>query len=176
MNRFKNYVLMAAGFGMLSVLAGIFSAGPAIAQAVRAALVSNVDDPGRIPYQSQRACIFSSGSCVVSFPPVPDGKRLVITHVSGSLQDTLPGGTLVLGNLSSFGTSIAITVTFTGSSGGSNYFTFDQSALLFYDARLHPEVTMTVGAFGQPSNSFASFTLTGYMLDCTTGPCAAIVP
>ncbi len=61
MNRFKNYVLMAAGFAVLVMTVGVFSAGPAIAQAVRAALVSNVDEPGRIPYS---VAIHMEGACL----------------------------------------------------------------------------------------------------------------
>src|SRR5215831_2086602 len=48
---------------------------------------TDVDNPGRIPYQSTQiadtTCIGTSPSCVVFFPPVPSGHRLVVLHVSG---------------------------------------------------------------------------------------------
>ncbi len=60
----------------------------------RPALVRDVDEPGRVPYQS---AIFLSPndsrcsggaatafSCDVTFPGVPSGKRLVIQHASAS--------------------------------------------------------------------------------------------
>jgi hypothetical protein len=99
MNRFRNYVLMAAGFAVLVLVVGVFSAGPAIAQAVRAALVSNVDEPGRIPYHIPIAL---SGDCMlgcigVASPKqgrVPAGKRLVITNVTGQVFHRLQAAPL----------------------------------------------------------------------------------
>ncbi|MBZ5618860.1 MAG: hypothetical protein LAQ69_09085 [Acidobacteriia bacterium] len=177
MNRFRNYVLMAAGFAVLAMVVGVFSVGPAIAQAVRAALVSNVDDPGRIPYQSQRICTFSGLSCLASFPVVLPGKRLVITHVSGQIAEDLPDGTLILAVLNlGNGGSIFMPVTFTGNSAGLNYFVFDQSTLLSYDTGQFPRPSVILGRNPPTEGLTAVFTLTGYMLDCNTGPCVAIAP
>ncbi len=58
MNRWKNYVWMAAGVAALTVV-GAFTAKPLLAQ-IKAALVQNVDEPGRIPYQS--SAVFAQGS------------------------------------------------------------------------------------------------------------------
>jgi hypothetical protein len=97
MSRFRDYVLMAAGFAMLVMTVGAFTAGHAIAQAVRAALVSNVDEPGRVPYQFGRDFLdCNPGNCLVQFPPVPPGKRLVITNISGDIATSVAVGTLVL--------------------------------------------------------------------------------
>jgi hypothetical protein len=71
MNRFKNYVLMAAGFAVLVMTVGVFTASHAIAQAVRAALVQNRDEPGRQPFTL--ATYPNDG-----FWQVPAGKRYVI--------------------------------------------------------------------------------------------------
>ena len=71
MNRFKNYVLTAAGFAVLVMTVGVFTAGHAIAQAVRAALVQNRDEPGRQPFTLTAL----SDS---PFWQVPAGKRYVI--------------------------------------------------------------------------------------------------
>ena len=42
MNKFKNYLLMAAGFAVLAAVVSAITAGPAIAQAVKTALVHDV--------------------------------------------------------------------------------------------------------------------------------------
>jgi len=176
----KNKLLTLAGALALLATLGHFYAKPLLAQ-VRAALVQNVDDPGRIPYQALRACFFSGNAfCSANLPPVPAGKRLVITHVSGFLRENLPGGTLVLTTiLTQLGggsySRITIPVTFTGSDTGRNYFAFDQSALLVCDAGQSPSPSVSLG--GVPSaDSQAEFNLTGYMLDCSTGPCAPAIP
>jgi hypothetical protein len=178
MNRLRNYVLMAAGFAVLVMVVGVFSAGPAIAQAVRAALVSNVDDPGRIPYQVLGSCLFSGTSfCHYTFPTVPARMRLVITQVSGHVQENLPGGTFIAPVLSGGRGNITITipVVFEGSTSGLNFFTFNQVDTMFVDAGQSPNVDCFLGAIPSQASG-VEFTLTGYMLDCSTGPCAAIQP
>jgi hypothetical protein len=176
MNRFRNYALMAAGFAVLVVVVGVFTAGPVIAQAVRAALVSNVDDPGRIPYARSTNCTFDvSGLCETLLPLVPDGKRLVITHVSGLVEENLPGGTylrVLVQTSGSSGDFASFVPTYIGSFVGSNTFVFDQSVLLFVDAGQYAVTSVSLG--GSPSNSAAQFSLTGYMLDCSNSPCAKI--
>jgi hypothetical protein len=67
---------------LLAVI-GKFYAEPLWAQA-RAALVKNIDERGRVPFQATGACSAPSfpGSCDVIFSAVPSGKRLVIEHVN----------------------------------------------------------------------------------------------
>ncbi|MBZ5618863.1 MAG: hypothetical protein LAQ69_09100 [Acidobacteriia bacterium] len=77
MNRFRHYVLMAVGFAVLVMVVGIFSAGPAIAQAVRAALVQNRDEPARQPFKLQVTGGFSGEQW-----KVPAQKRYVIEQYS----------------------------------------------------------------------------------------------
>ena len=171
MNRLKNYVLMAAGFAVVVITMGVSTAGHAIAQAVRAALVSNVDEPGRIPYQTDQGCNAATGICSAALPPVPAGKRLVITNVSGTAETTQPNGNLLLLRLSGSPETF-IPTTFQGTNP-SNVFVFNQTVLKFYDAGATPTVELD-GTEGTPA--LARFTLSGYLLDCTTGPCAAIAP
>jgi hypothetical protein len=176
MNRLRNYVLMAAGLAVLVMVVGVFSAGLAIAQAVRAALVSNVDDPGRIPYQVNKVCIPSGvdSICIADLPQVLPGKRLVITHVSGELVENLPGGTLIEVTVVSRRGSVYLPVTFMGSSY-HNVFVFDQPELIFCDGGDNLNLRLEMGANPDRFSSI-TFTLSGYMLDCSTGPCAAIQP
>ena len=181
MNRFRNNVLMAVGFAVLAMVVGVFSAGPAIAQAVRAALVSNVDEPGRVPYEFQHDCEFVGTICRVPLPLVQTGKRLVTTHVSGFFDVTLPPGTLATalyfdGNLDRLTTQgiHAIPVTFQGmGSFGDSFFVFDQSILGFTGAGQTAELRVELGTI---ASTFVRVTVTGYLLDCNAAPCAAIAP
>src|SRR4051812_19831243 len=87
MNHFKNQILLAAGFSVLTgVISGI-TAAPAIAAAVKAALVKNVDEPGRMPYRVEVHCdTVASNICSADGPAVPAGMRLVIEHVSAQAR------------------------------------------------------------------------------------------
>jgi hypothetical protein len=92
MNRWKNYIWMAAGVSALSVV-GAFTAKPLLAQ-IRAALVQNVDEPGRNPYSSYifvrpENCV--QLTCSVQFDAIPAGKRLVATSVIGTIPVARPG-------------------------------------------------------------------------------------
>jgi hypothetical protein len=95
MTRFRNSVLFAIGCVALSALAGIFTAGPAVAQLVKAALVMNIDERGRAPWQVTKfvpcgAQATPTDVCLVSLPPAPDGKRLVVQHLSAVLLINKP--------------------------------------------------------------------------------------
>ncbi|HEX5227465.1 MAG TPA: hypothetical protein VFW44_07125 [Bryobacteraceae bacterium] len=80
--------------GVLVLLISFFSGGRLIAQAVRAALVQNVDEPGRHPYAETASCL--TGNCVLTFSVVPSGERLVVTSVSAE-SFALSGRLLQLG-------------------------------------------------------------------------------
>lgn len=72
------------------------TSGPAVAQAVRATLIQNTDEPGRNPYEStvlfnqyangqfRNLCL--PNSCGVIFSAIPQGKRLVLENVSGMIR------------------------------------------------------------------------------------------
>jgi hypothetical protein len=89
MKRLVNYALVAIGLLFVAIVAGVFSGARAVAQtAIKAALVKNVDERGRVPWQVTQ----TTGSCVtqecaIAFPPVPAGKRLVIEYVSGAITN-----------------------------------------------------------------------------------------
>ena len=87
----KSRLLTFAGALALLVVLGKFYAVPVMAQ-VRAALVKNIDERGRIPYMQQvfLNCVVGSPFCDLHYPAVPTGKRLVIEHVSANIG-TNPG-------------------------------------------------------------------------------------
>jgi hypothetical protein len=112
----KNRLLTFAGALTVLALLGHFYAKPLLAQ-VRAALVENVDEPGRNPYQETIfATCTGSQFCNQGFSMVPAGKRLVLTNISGYVDVT--AGTLPNGDItSSLGGSQYATVFFTGVRG-----------------------------------------------------------
>ena len=136
------------------------------------AITSRMDDPGRVPYQSVINGMSACGGktfCIVNFPPVPAGHRLVVTQVAGAhfvstgqtVNVTLeigiagPGGNLGQFNYSLVGASYVLPVTFYVDAGN----------FVGYDANIT----------GGPYDLGPQFViLTGYMLDCSAAPCAAI--
>ena len=100
MNRWKNYILMSAGLASLSVM-GTYTAKPLLAQ-IKAAFVQNVNEPGLNPYQFyvsfKQGFTFPQGvgtctgvQCNFVLPPVPSGKRLVVTNITGNIFVDTPG-------------------------------------------------------------------------------------
>jgi hypothetical protein len=146
--------------------------------------VHNLDDRGRIPYQSvvdmTGKCPATIGppepECSFNFPVVPAGRRLVVQHVSGIIQITgLPPlisvGFVVPGLSPS---SVSFLVPFVNLNG-IVLSEFDQQVLVFYDQNQPPSVTVTPGSgtFVNPNN-IQLITLTGYLLDCAVASCESI--
>jgi hypothetical protein len=73
---------LAAAFMLAAVLGGVYAA-PALAAVIKAALIKNVDEPGRTPYSVQLNCNDNiSTSCTSpAVPAIPPGKRLVVEYV-----------------------------------------------------------------------------------------------
>lgn len=94
MERTYRFLGIGIALGILALLITLFSDGRLIAQAVRAALVENVDEPGRHPYVENSACV--TGNCILTFSAVPSGERLVVTSVSGE-SFAISGRVLQLG-------------------------------------------------------------------------------
>jgi len=179
MNRWKNYVLMAAGVAALT-LVGAFTAKPLLAQ-IKAALVQNVDEPGRSPYSSASNFTNSSCSgvlCVIRFTPVPAGKRLVVTNLTGQINVGAPGvvSFLILdapaSALSTHSTALIPTTLLAGTVNGSNRLGVTATLLAFFSAGDEPaaSVLATTGISQE-----GLLTLSGYLVDCTSSSCAALV-
>jgi hypothetical protein len=135
------------------------------------ALFLNVNDPGRIPYQSTLAASFCQlARCQATFTAVPALHRLVIQHFSGFAEfSALPSGaSAVLSTLPlSFFNAFILPTPVPAANGFE--VDFDQPAQLYYDAGQQPVATVNAGFIAS-----AEFTVIGYMLDCTVAPCAAI--
>jgi hypothetical protein len=86
-------VTISEAVALLAIL-GSFSATPAFAQWISATLVKNVDERGRAPYMHFQALTCPGGGttgCQVVFPPVPQGKRLVLERVNASVNFATSG-------------------------------------------------------------------------------------
>jgi len=133
----------------------------------QAAPVREVDDPGRIAYESEQS--IGAGEDFVVLPKVSAGHRLVIQHVSAELL------------FQSFVSSHVQVLVSGGGEAASNFLApfsqslsgFDQLIQLYADAGEAPVVQVVADA-GVTQVSSGFLTLTGYLLDCTAAPCATI--
>jgi hypothetical protein len=137
--------------------------------AAEPALTRNVDDPGRIAYQSTAVCVLGGNFCTFDFPAVPKNRRLVVEHVSVSLVGNPTGPTGAQVNLSGGANQAATLLLAPPSFLGASQ--FDQPVLQYFDAGSAPFLFATADV---TLSSVSIATLSGYLLDCATTPCAAI--
>jgi hypothetical protein len=143
------------------------------------AIVSDMNDPGRIPYQSsiygttQSNCGVGN-ECFFIFPTVPAGHRLVIQHVSGFIQAT-PGAVPALVGLPLSNNQDTTSFLVTGQSTvDAGLVAFDQPVLVYVDEGLSPRVAVELASAPAGTNAVQSAFLSGYLLDCSAAPCSAI--
>jgi hypothetical protein len=139
------------------------------------ALTSAIDEPGRIPYQSvlSQTCGGPSATCNFVFGAVPAGHRLVVQHMSGQLTVTALSTYIeVTAGPDVPGKWITQLQLFVNNSTFQSF--FDMPVHFYVDAGESPTVSAsTYGAVPfQANNQVVS--LSGYLLDCTAAPCAAI--
>ncbi|HEY7096665.1 MAG TPA: hypothetical protein VH437_08080 [Terriglobales bacterium] len=137
--------------------------------AVRPALTSRIDDPGRIPYQSTQKLTCTTVNCTFTFGAIPEGHRLVIQHVSGKFLFS-GGGLQAIVTLTAGGADES---DFTAALNSNvPEATFDQSVQFYVDAGQAPVVNgfLPLGKFTDGQ----TVTLMGYELDCVSAPCAPI--
>ena len=141
---------------------------PVLAQ-VRAALIKNIDEPGRAPYMIQTVCRPEAGSnfCKGTFPSVPANKRFVVEYVNGNVS--VDGSTLSL---------IALSVPSAGSNSfvfpahldvstfGFNSYSISERVIFYYDGGQVPSIQIlsTMASATPPSGGL---TLSGYLVDLT---------
>ena len=144
------------------------------------ALTSSVDDPGRIAYQSTGgAQCPNSPVCDFSFPSVPEGHRLVVQHISGSLQTNGAPVSIRIALTSGPHTNISF-APFAASTPAPLFDSdFNEPVLLYFDAGNAgnvPEASaiITGSTLARADNVFV--TITGYILNCTVSvsPCTPI--
>ena len=149
---------------VVAALAGLAMLASSIQGANAATPVTNIDEPGRIPYSSFQSV--SPGQTVIAFPVVPAGHRLVIQHVSANL-----------GFQSRVNNQVEVSVNNGSSSFLAQFSTslvrFDQPVQLYVNGGAAPEVIVLADS-GFTRVSFGGITLIGYLLNCTAAPCAQI--
>ena len=156
----------------------VLFAQPVLAQ-TRSALVQSVDEPGRNPYQELRN--FNCRVrviCEFEFAPVPAGKRLVLTHISGH-ADTL-NGTLPYAYVGSIhgvvvpplGTATTAGLPFAGVRGPTSSVVafgtriiFNQSVQAYFDHGVTPNGRYSLYEYGDTFTGVATLMLTGYFVN-----------
>jgi hypothetical protein len=145
-------------------------------------LFLNVNDPGRIAYQSNSTFgPVQCATCTATFPSVPTNHRLVIQHISIGVYSVTPSPIIVSLLLEPDGISLAnnsSNVNFTPASRSPLTYSngsVDLPTLAFIDGGKIPQVALTLLS-GQLTSSgpTSGVTLSGYMVDCMIAPCAAI--
>lgn len=161
MNKFKNYLWMAAGLMILVAVVSAFVPSSALAQIVKAALVKNVDERGRTPFSIDLHCENHSGNgCIAPAPSVPAGKRLVLEHITGYEQSR---GPLNFVSISFGGHSLL----FDGIVNRNDLFfynyTFNASILAYVEAG--QQVSLSVNT-NTPDCNVSAY-ISGYLVDLT---------
>src|SRR2546430_13433314 len=93
----------------------------------------SIDEPGRIPYQSQlsKASCSGAGACYFQFANVPAGHRVVVQHLSGLISfSTAPNSVLVLLNN---GSGHPVSTFFAPLVPSTSFTAFDQIVLAYFD-------------------------------------------
>jgi hypothetical protein len=170
----KNYVWMAAGISALAIVC-TFTAKPLLAQ-IRAALVQNVDEPGRTPYMSS-AATFGCTACTLQFKPVPAGKRLVTNNITGLIALETPGVVSFACLESRTNPQLTYcvpTVLQTGVFGVANHVGINAAIAAFFDGPDTPQLELSLTT--NTINASLPIVLSGYLVDCSSsGSCAAIL-
>ena len=176
MTRMIRSLAVAMAFLIAGGVVLSLTAQKAISQ-IRAALTKNVDEPGRLPYQAEVDFAPSGPSCdnafrcIVAFPAVPSGKRLVVEEVT-ALAFVVSGGQPTLfafgdGTTTNTGNVAIMQPTFTPAfnSGGATAWSIDKQIRVYYEPGTTPKVKIQnpVG-FGALSSNM---TLHGYLIDAT---------
>jgi hypothetical protein len=164
----KNKLLTFAGALALLATLGHFYAKPLLAQ-VRAALVQNMDEPGRHPYQVRIGFDTAQGFAA-DFPDVPVGQRLVVQQIM--VESEVPNNLFGALQLSVGTTVVFQDVLHTDTESGLRTRQLSTPLTAYVDGGQHAEVFFIL----QPRPSFVNITLIGHLIDCSVaGSCAAIV-
>jgi hypothetical protein len=170
---------------MLLLILGKFFAKPLLAQ-VRAVLVADIDTPARVPYQTwlHTNCKDGDFECELFASPVPAGKRLTITHVSGLFQIRSQAGQVLVVSLDHgvaqipnstrppYAAPVYLPTFFQGTKASIDEFVVNTPVLAQFDPPDSPRIFVDLGTFNITGS--ASFALSGYVVDCAAAPCAPI--
>ncbi len=132
------------------------------------ALIRDTDNPRRTPYVS--TVIGTSCNPECHFTPVPNNMRLVITHVDATVYRPPTDGLQSIRLTTNSFDSAYPEFTAGATIAGLAVFNCSHAVEYYAEPGSTPRLEFTSFGYVQPSSA----TLTGYLIDCTTG-CAAIV-
>jgi hypothetical protein len=162
----KNKLLITAIFVFAFAVVLHHYEKPVMAQ-VRAALVQNIDEPGRSPFTLTIECAGSqnSGFCSgTSSTAVPANKRFVAQYMNGTVSISNGGlfadGFLFVNN----GSTLYLDEHLVGNAGGFSTYTINMPVVAYFEAGQTPSGEI-FGTAGNAPN--AVVTLTGYLIDLT---------
>lgn len=151
---------LVRGLALLALL----PATVALAQP-KPALVQSRDEPARDPYQKEVAAApidCTSSGCVVAFPAVPAGKRLVVTHISVVAATSDASTTYGVVVLSHAGVAPSATIYLPIAPmgpGATNYFYLSAPITYYVEAGDWPHIQMVL-----TGSTSATVTLVGYSI------------
>jgi len=139
--------------------------------------VVNIDDPGRIAYQStvNNVGLCSGSLCTFTFGPVPSGHRVVVQHINAYFSFS-PAPTTTLLVVQPPSPAVAVQLIFAPPPNGLSV-GVDAPALFYMDSGQSFSINVTAAGGGGTflgSDYTQLMTLTGYEVNCSTAPCAAI--
>ena len=167
----KNKLFTLAAALTLAAVIGTIYAAPALAVVIKAALVKNVDEPGRSPYQKflgcdENASRFCQGSTAES---VPARTRLVIQHVS-IFSQVATGAKITTLRLTTNGAAfdpgaanLEIHPQFRGTTlGFGDNYDGNEVGPVFFEAGQKPTISIQIN--GDPEVNVSAY-ITGYLVD-----------
>jgi hypothetical protein len=165
----KNKLLITAAFIFAFAVILHHYEKPVMAQ-VRAALVQNIDEPGRAPFSIQVGCDGNSNSnaCFgTSSTAVPANKRFVVQNVNGALS-IFGSGTFVTGTVTADvinGANLNIDPHFTANAFGYSSYVINMAAVAYFEAGQTPSLEIISSATSAAPSG--TVTLSGYLIDLT---------
>jgi hypothetical protein len=137
---------------------------------------TSMDDPGRTAFLDQVEPTFHQGSEQAgAVMDIPEGKRLVITHVSGSArmpsgQDLIGAALIMQLDGADLPTIHHLVPIFTGiDQTGAPLFVFSQDMLSYVDG---PDIDIALTRDTITGGGFARLAVSGYLIDCMVAPCS----
>lgn len=172
-HRFLQQLLVLA-LTVAASLGAVLAPQSASAQ-TRAALVRNVDEPGRVPYSEDIVGTCNAVNCFFTFATVPAGKRLVIEQVQGlarssSTSAVFSDAELLTSSTVRPGFSVRnnFRMAILGLAGSSNVYNgwfFNSPTKAYVEAGSAPSLTMHQSTAA--AVIFSQATISGYLVDTT---------
>lgn len=134
--------------------------------AITAALVKNIDERGRNPYNVEVQCFITNNSiCYNTAAPVPPNMRLVVEHINASI-DAPTANPLSHVDFSGNGTIDILDMHVGGfDTTGNNIYIENQPLLTYFEAGQTPLFDIQLTGSSPALFISASFRITGYLVN-----------